>query len=157
MASVAQPANPVYMSLDVGDARIGVALSRSGVLAEPLLTVERIGRSAALDAIEEIVESNRVSVCVVGLPLLENGTEGEQAAKTRKFARSLARRLPALEITFWDERHSSAEAAEIAGKRIKSTGDKGLIDRIAAAVILREYLDFRNERKKTTSDKESGT
>jgi putative Holliday junction resolvase len=127
------------MALDVGDVRIGVALSRSGIIAEPHSTLQRIGRRQILDAIGTIIAAERVTHCILGLPLLERGVEGSQAEKTRAFSRSMARRFPELALEFEDERYTSAEAAELAGTRAQS--DRGLIDRIAAAVILQQYLD----------------
>ncbi len=148
----------IHLALDVGDVRVGVAISRSGVIAEPLTTVERTGKSQVLDAIQKLVEANKVSVCVVGMPLLEGGSEGEQAEKTRAFARSLARRLPGLRMVFWDERHSSGEARSLAGKRVSGGENRGLVDRIAAAVILQEYLDHQAEvQKKADKQGASGT
>lgn len=132
------PAAPVTIALDVGDARIGVAISRSGVLAEPLAVIERTGRRAVLDALDALVRQHGVQVCVVGLPLLERGVEGEQAGKTRAFARSLARRLPALRLEFQDERWSSADARAIAGGRaVQRHGE----DAVAAMVILEAWIE----------------
>ncbi|MCC5876948.1 MAG: Holliday junction resolvase RuvX [Candidatus Sumerlaeia bacterium] len=128
----------VYLGLDVGDARIGVAISRSGVISDTRETIHRVGRKQTLNAIEKVVVEEGVTVAVLGLPLLEGGTEGEQAEKTRAFARSLQRRLPHLKICFQDERHSSNHAREIIGGRV---GGKGRVDQVAAAVILQEWLD----------------
>lgn len=125
------------LALDVGDKRIGVALSRSWQLVAPLEAIRRTGRSAALDGLEKLVKEHGATLLVVGLPLLEGGAEGEQAERTRAFARSVARRLPALAIAYWDERYSTAEARDIlggAGTRV------GQLDSVAAAVILREFL-----------------
>lgn len=128
----------VYLGLDVGDARIGVAVSRSGVIADTRETIHRIGRRQTLDAIEKVVVEEGVTVAILGLPLLEGGGEGEQAEKTRAFGRSLQRRLPHLKIFFQDERHSSNAAREIIGGH---SGGKGRVDQVAAAVILQEWLD----------------
>ena len=127
----------VFLSLDVGDARIGVAISRSGMIAQPLATIERESRTQTLNAVESMVRDHGVTDVVVGLPVREDGREGTQAAKTRAFARSLKRRLPALRLTFFDERYSSVEAGEISptGHR-----EQGRIDKLAAAVILRDFL-----------------
>jgi putative pre-16S rRNA nuclease len=138
------------LGLDVGDVRIGVAISRSGVIAEPLVTIERIGRRQTLNAIEELVKTNSVDQCVVGLPSLESGVEGEQVEKTRAFIRSLSRRIPQLKIEFYDERYTSSRARDIAGDRVQGADNKGLIDRIAAAVILQDYLDYQEN---TTEEK----
>lgn len=135
----------VLLALDLGEARIGVAISRSGVIAEPLEIIHRTGRRQALDAIQRLVEANHATTCVVGLPLLESGAEGEQAERTRAFVRSMARRLPALRIVFQDERDSSNEADEIRSHRAPSREHR---DHLAAAVILRDYLEHRTEREK---------
>lgn len=127
------------MALDVGDVRIGVAVSESRLIPRTLPAVNRAaGRTATLDALAEVVGRHGVRVAVVGLPLLEGGAEGEQAARTRAFARSLKRRLPDLWIEFRDERYTSAEAADILGG---VPDDPGRVDSVAAAVILLEYLD----------------
>lgn len=133
----------VYLALDVGDARIGVAISRSGVLAQPLMTIERRGRKQVLDELEALTREHTVTDCVLGLPVLEGGRPGEQAEKTRAFSRSLQRRLPALRLHFQDERYSSAEAEEIAAAKGYDQPPRALIDRLAAAVILRDFLHQR--------------
>ncbi|MCC6546740.1 Holliday junction resolvase RuvX [Candidatus Sumerlaeota bacterium] len=146
------------LALDVGDVRIGVALSRSGVIAEPLTTIERTGRTQTLDALQQIVEEHHVTLIVIGVPLLEGGAEGEQAAKSRAFARSFQRRLPAVKVAFHDERYTTADAREIAGKRAGPGTTKGLVDRIAAAIILQSYLDLAaNTKKKDEHEGVSGT
>lgn len=129
----------VILALDVGDVRIGVAVSRSGMIAEPLTVLERSGRTQTLDAIEALVNAHGASQLVLGLPLLEGGAEGEQAEKTRAFARSLRRRLPKIPIVFQDERFSSEDARDL------RPGTRGPIDHLAAAVILRDYLNARND------------
>ena len=132
----------VFLALDVGDARIGVALSRSGVIAEPVGTIERIGRRQTLAAVAEWVERERVTTCVIGLPLLAGGAEGEQAEKSHAFARSLQRRLPSLAIVMHDERWSSAEARAMGdGRAMARYGE----DAVAAMVILQGYLDNRTK------------
>ncbi|CAN5421932.1 Holliday junction resolvase RuvX [soil metagenome] len=141
------PAFPA-IALDVGDVRIGVAISRSGVIAEPLLTIDRTaGRKQTLDALQALVEQHGAKCCVIGLPLLVGGAEGEQAEKTRAFSRSLARRLPRLSLHFFDERYTSGDARDLIGRRAQS---KGEIDRVAAAYILQQFLDHLNEDKKKT-------
>ena len=125
------------LALDVGDARVGVAMSESGVLATPLPAISRRGKTACLDALQRLVEQHGVARVIIGLPLLESGVEGEQAAKTRAFARSLARRLPAIEILFADERHTTGHAREILGRRAAP----GTTDSVAAALLLQDHLN----------------
>jgi len=140
------------MALDVGDARIGVAVSRSGIIADTRETITRVGRKQTLDAIGKVLEEDGVTVCVLGLPLLEGGTEGEQAEKTRAFSRSLQRRFPTLRITFHDERYTSAQAKGMMGR---DGGAKGRVDQLAAAIILQEWLDSaaRTNLEQSAEDK----
>jgi len=127
------------LSLDVGDVRIGVAVSESRVIASTLPAINRkAGKKATLNALQEIVDSKRVDEVVIGLPYLESGAKGEQAEKTEAFARSLARRFPNLQIHFRDERYSSSEAKDILGG---DNQEKGRVDSVAAAVILQSFLD----------------
>lgn len=137
----------VTISLDVGDVRIGVAISRSGVIAEPLVTIEFRGRRQVLDELQAIVDREKVTRCIIGLPYLESGAEGEQAGKSRAFGRSLARRLPQLQIEFSDERYTSGQAREMVAERAHDNRESGIVDRVAAAIILQEYLDLENFEK----------
>lgn len=132
-----RPEGGAILALDVGDVRIGVAVAETTVLAVPLPSVSRRGRTACLDALERLVEQHGVGRVLVGLPLLEDGREGEQAAKTRAFARSLARRLPKLAIEFVDERHSTGAAKDLLGARARP----GTTDSVAAALLLQDRLN----------------
>ncbi|MDX1972264.1 MAG: Holliday junction resolvase RuvX [Candidatus Sumerlaeia bacterium] len=128
------------LALDVGDVRIGVAVSESLVIAQPIEALDRqkLGRKGTLDALEALLQRFNTHRLVVGLPLLEGGREGEQVEKTRAFVRSLQRRRPGVEVNFWDERYSSGDARGILGNR---SVPKGYLDSVAAAVFLQEYLD----------------
>ena len=143
----------VYLGLDVGDVRIGLALSRSGIICEPLVTITRTDKRQVLDDIQKVVEQNRVTVCVVGLPRLTAGDEGSQAEKTRAFVRSLQRRIPKVRYVFEDERFTSSEARDMIGGG--RAAKKGELDRVAAAIILQQYLDrLASERPSTTKQPE---
>ncbi len=137
-ASVAVAEDGSVLALDVGDVRIGMAVSESGMIATTLPAIERNGRRATLDTLERVIGQHEVRAVILGLPLLENGSEGDQAERTRAFARSLKRRLPKLVVEFWDERYTSAEAKEILGGDAETAGR---VDSVAAAVILQEFLD----------------
>jgi putative Holliday junction resolvase len=127
------------LALDVGDVRIGVAVSESRIIASPLdaLDRRRLGRSGTLDALQALVDRYRVTEVLLGLPLLEGGREGEQAEKTRAFGRSLQRRIPGLAVTFRDERYTTSEARGILGP---GPHPPGKVDSLAAAILLEEVL-----------------
>lgn len=135
-------ASPV-LALDVGDRRIGLAISDpTGMLASPLGTVER-GPSEIADILR-VVEENRAGEIVVGLPITLSGESREQAGKVRRFVRDLSARTD-LPIRTVDERLSTVQAQRMlrdAGGRRRSQ-DRGRIDSAAAAVILQAYLDSR--------------
>jgi putative holliday junction resolvase len=128
-------------ALDVGDARVGVAVSDElGLTAQGIGVVKRVGGQRDLERIATLLEPFAPARLVVGLPLNMDGTEGAQAAKTRTFGVRVAEHL-ALPVDFWDERLTSFEAEE----RLRAAGvsprrRRGRIDQIAAAVILEDYL-----------------
>lgn len=131
------------LGLDVGDRRIGVAVSDpTGLLATPIEIYTRHGRHDDVEHMLELAEEYEAEGIVVGLPVNMNGTEGPQAAKTREFAEELiARGLPVL---MWDERLSTMEAErrmEEQGRR-KRRGVVQRSDAEAAAIILESYLDY---------------
>ncbi|HET9318021.1 MAG TPA: Holliday junction resolvase RuvX [Vicinamibacteria bacterium] len=130
------------LGLDVGDRRIGVALSdETGVLASPLSTLQRVGPRKDLKAIVALVREHGAGAVVVGLPYNLDGTIGPQAEKVRAFAEALE---PAVKVPvrFWDERLTSVEAEEILAEReVPWQRRKGLVDQVAAVLILQGYLD----------------
>ena len=130
------------LGLDVGDARIGLALSDpTGMLASPFGFVER-GPSDLADIVS-VAEENEVAEIVVGLPLSMSGDSGAQASKVRGFIRKL-RSQTDLPIKTVDERLSTVQAQGMlrqSGRRRRDR-DRGEIDAAAAAVILQTYLDY---------------
>jgi putative pre-16S rRNA nuclease len=132
------------LGLDVGDKTIGVALSdESATLATGLQTVRRTGLQRDLRELAELARGREVGTVVVGLPRSLNGSEGPQARKVLAFVEALrvALKLP---IVTWDERFSTvaAEHALIEGG-VSRERRKGLVDKVAAVLILQNYLDYR--------------
>ena len=129
------------LGLDVGDRRVGLALSDpTGMLASPLGVVER-GPSDIADILR-VAEENEVAEIVVGLPLSMSGDSGAQAGKVRGFIRDLKSQTD-LPIRTVDERLSTVQAQDMlnqSGRRRKR--DRGQLDAAAAAVILQAYLDY---------------
>ena len=134
--------NMLVMGLDVGDKRIGVALSDpEGVLASELTTIFSKGEEADLEAILKLVHQYGVERIVVGLPISLAGTLGKQAEKVLAFSRLLAQRVN-VPVDNWDERFSTVAAdramIEVGLKRAKR---KARRDSLAAAIVLQTYLD----------------
>ncbi|HOM71696.1 MAG TPA: Holliday junction resolvase RuvX [Armatimonadota bacterium] len=133
------------MALDVGEKTIGVALSdETGTIASPLTTIRRTESiKADLREVVRLIEEHDVSKVVVGIPKMLSGEEAVQAGKVREFADRLARRLR-IPLDLWDERLTTVEAERIlmdAGKdRIER---KKVVDQMAAAIILRSYLEAK--------------
>ena len=91
------------MGLDVGDVRIGIAISEDLLFAHPLKTIERIGLKKDIQHLCQIVMEKDVETIVVGLPKRLNGEIGIQAEKVQGFSRKLEKKTKA-KIVFWDER-----------------------------------------------------
>jgi putative Holliday junction resolvase len=134
-------------ALDVGDARIGVAISDElGLTTRGIGVVERRGGIRDLEAVARLIGSYAPERLIVGLPLNMDGTEGPQAAKVRRFAERLREHV-GIPIELWDERLTTVEAEEtLRATGTKRRRERGLVDQVAAAGILRSYLASRTER-----------
>jgi putative Holliday junction resolvase len=127
------------LGLDVGDKRIGVALSDpQGILASPLTIISCRNETADIEAVANIISQHQVERVIVGLPRSMNGSLGKQAEKVKAFVHSLSSQIK-IPIEFRDERLSSVSARRL----IQDTGRKRVRhdDAIAAALILQTYLD----------------
>jgi putative Holliday junction resolvase len=131
-----------YMALDVGDRRIGVALSDPlQILASPLLIIIRTSDEHALLEIAGLVNRHGVEKLIVGMPYSLDGTIGPQAEKVLLFKAKVAAQLN-IEVVLQDERLSSVTADQkLRETRKKSARLRDKIDAAAAAVILQSYLD----------------
>jgi putative Holliday junction resolvase len=130
------------MALDIGDKRIGVALSDPlQILASPLQAILRTSDEYALLEITGLVSKHGVEKLVIGMPYSLNGTVGPQAEKVLSFKDKIAAQLN-IEVVLQDERLSSVTAdMKLKETRKKSARLKEKIDAAAAAVILQSYLD----------------
>ncbi len=128
------------MGLDVGDSRVGIALSDPlGATAQPLKTVDRDDGTVA--SLAELVKELGVERIVVGLPLLMDGSEGRQAESVRMFVERLAGTVD-VPVTLVDERLTTREAEAVLSEGGARRGERrGASDRVAAALILRAYMD----------------
>ncbi|QMV18826.1 Holliday junction resolvase RuvX [Granulicella sp. 5B5] len=145
---------PRTLALDVGDKRIGLAITDElGLTAQPLFTLHRAsgksGLRSDLKAIARFIRQHKVEVLLVGHPLNADGTTGPQAIKSEAFAQSLREAHPTLQHHLLDERLTTREAHSLlndAGRLHRSAGHaarldrKHLIDQVAAVLILESYL-----------------
>ena len=135
------------LGLDVGDRRIGLAISDpNGKIAVPLRVLRRVALEQDIAAIAALVKAEEVERVVAGLPLRLDGSVGSQAESVQEFVRRL---LPAVgvPVTLWDERFSSVQADELLrhDDRRASRRGKAEQDALAAAIILQAYLDSGQE------------
>ena len=134
------------LGLDFGTKRIGVALSdEMGWTAQGLTVIQRKGNEKDVERIGRLVEENQVEGIVLGLPLNMDGSEGESAERVRKFAALLEDRLQ-VAVHLWDERLTSWEAEGILKEaRVKPRKRKQVVDKLAASLILKSYLEAHRE------------
>jgi putative Holliday junction resolvase len=129
------------LGLDVGERRIGVAISDPEArFAVPLSTIGRDGRE--LHALSRLVGDEEIGVVVIGLPVSMSGEEGAQAAATRAFGDRLAASVGVV-TEYWDERLSSVAAERLlGGHRIRV---RERVDAMAATLVLQAFLDSRRD------------
>ncbi|MFH1646561.1 MAG: Holliday junction resolvase RuvX [Chloroflexota bacterium] len=128
------------MGLDIGDSRMGVALSDPlGILASPLTIISRTGSGADIREVIEIALKNKVERIIVGLPISMDGSMGKQAEKVKGFAAELGRHTD-IPVEFKDERLSTVVAKRMI-QGVRKTNRDTRYDAAAAALILQRYLD----------------
>lgn len=130
-----------WLGLDLGNVRIGVALSDSlGLTAQPLTVLQSQGTQQDLITIGQLVDEHQVSQVIVGLPINMDGTESKQTQKIRDFAGKLAGRLN-IPLFFVDERLTSKQAERMmSDSGVKSKDQRGKVDQVAAAILLDSAL-----------------
>jgi putative Holliday junction resolvase len=130
------------MAVDYGKKRVGVAITDPlGTISLPLSTIAPKSDSDLIERLKCIVEENRVGLIIVGNPLSMKGEPTEMSNTVERFVKKLKRRID-VEVVLWDERYIS----KLAANRLKSLGissKKEDIDRVAASIILDEYLQSK--------------
>jgi putative Holliday junction resolvase len=145
-----------YLGLDVGDVRIGVALSdETATIAGGLPTLERVGPKKDLKAIARLVRDNGADEIVVGLPRKLDGEVGVQGQKVLAFMDALREAVP-VPVVAWDERFTTAIAQQaLIEADVRRKDRKQAVDKVAAILILQNYLDYRKladgEARKTAT------
>lgn len=132
------------LGLDVGDRRIGIAISDElGLTAQGLSQLERRNTRADMAALQEIITTHKIQQVVVGMPRNMNGTYGDQAQKMAHFIQVLEQACH-LQCIPWDERLTTLQAERLllaANQRRRKR--KAVRDKIAAQLILQNYLDYQ--------------
>ena len=145
---------PRILALDVGDRRIGLAITDPlGLTAQPLFTLHRAAPKpnlrADLKSIARFIRQHKIEVLIVGNPLHADGSPSPQAAKAHAFALALKQAHPTLTHLFLDERHTTQQAHALldAGSRPTRASGRGeriarkdLIDQVAATILLESFL-----------------
>jgi len=130
------------LGIDYGIKRIGIALSDpQGTMALPFDTILVRPDGSHIKAILEIVDAYQVDKVVVGLPFNMNGSIGTAGDEVIRWGKQLETAL-GLPVVFWDERLTTSEAHEIlTNMKVKGKRRKRTVDKIAASIILKGYLD----------------
>ena len=139
--------NERILCLDIGDVRIGVAVSDPArTIASPVEVIRRVGWGPDTKKICELCRRYETSEVLSGLPLNMDGTEGFQARKVRDFCVQLEK--AGLHVIFQDERLTTVSAEEVLLESELSRADrKTKVDMVAAAFILRQWLDQQQHSK----------
>jgi putative holliday junction resolvase len=132
------------LGLDVGGKRIGVAgCDGLGMMATGITTIWRSSFQEDIAQLSEIIQERSVKILVLGLPYTMDGKIGSQAKQVQKFGRRVSAALE-IPIEYVDERLTSYAAEQMMMEaKISVSQNKAIIDRIAAAVILQQWLDAR--------------
>jgi len=136
-----------YIGVDLGTKRIGIALSDpTGMIASPLLVIDRKGGKRDLQEIVELVRDYSVERIVVGLPVDLKGEQGVAAQKALAEIEQL-RALAPVPVATFDERLTSAAAQRaLRAGGLDSRGQRGVVDKVAAAMLLQSYLEQQRQR-----------
>lgn len=140
-----RPGQPRACALDLGKSRVGVAVADElGLLAHVRPALDGRDKKGLLAALIELVREDEVGLFVVGLPLDMSGDAGPMASKVESLAREIEA-VTGVPVEFFDERWTTVEAS----RRLRQSGvearkQKGLVDGVAAAVMLQSWLDRRS-------------
>ena len=147
------------LGMDYGDARIGIAVSDPlGRIARGLVTVSRknpVDLSESLKAIADIVDEYQIKTIVLGYPKNMDNSEGLLCEKVKTFKAKLERALPEIFVDLYDERLTTARAGQIFNEvGLAKSKRKQNVDKMAAVIILQDYLDLSNKNNMANNFKE---
>ena len=143
------------IALDVGDVRIGVAVSDpTGTIAQPLDVYKRVGYGPDSKYVKALCDRYETDQVLLGLPLNMDGTLGGQAQKAQDFGRVLEERM-GLTVFYQDERRTTVTAEQVLVSGNVRREDRRLyVDKLAAAVILEQWLASQSRQKEDNNGRE---
>jgi putative holliday junction resolvase len=138
------------LAIDYGHKRIGLALSDElGLTAQPLETLTRVNRQTDIRRLREACRTHGVAHIIVGHPLHMTGEAGEMASEAARFAARLEKAV-GIGVELVDERLTSWEAAQtVAETKPRTRRKRESLDDVAAAVLLRDYLEHARGRARS--------
>ena len=133
-----------FMSLDIGDATIGIAVSDPlGITAQGIETIRRSDLSADLSRLGQLMQEYEVEALVAGLPKHMNGTEGTRCDVVRAFMEEVQQQFPAAQVFYWDERLSTVAAGQVLLEAdVSRKKRRKVIDKMVAVYILQGFLEY---------------
>lgn len=129
---------PVYLGIDYGTKRMGLAWADELGIALPLGAIPGVKSKGCWDELRQVVKDRGVSCFVIGYPLHMDGSVGKRAKEVDQFVRRLEHEF-GLPVRKVDERLTSLAAEEALGKKVKP--EDGKIDAAAASLILKDFLE----------------
>lgn len=133
---------PRIVSVDYGTRRVGLCIADPlRMFAQPLDTYSP---ESAIEKLVAIHQNEKIEAIVIGWPLEEDGSEGRATRRVNEYILRLLNRMPDVDVVRWDERYTSEEAKTMLRGR-SYQGKRGLVDQVAAGIILQEYLDAISE------------
>ena len=142
------PLKNSILGIDLGKKRTGIAVSDiNQKIASPLKVIENMKFNEILNILEKIVNERNICAIVVGDPINMDGSIGPKSQSSRSFIRNLSKELN-IPILLWDERLTTVSAerslleADISRKKRQQ-----IIDKIAASIILQNFLDYLNTKQ----------
>ena len=147
--------NERIVALDVGDRRIGIAVSDAlGITAQPIETYTRVGYGPDVRRISQIAQQYETNRILCGLPLNMDGTRGFQAEKVAQLAEKLEE--AGLVISYYDERMTTVLAEDaLLEANMSRENRKKKVDMVAAVMILQSYLDAQAMQNAPTDEDEA--
>lgn len=136
----------VWLGVDVGTVRVGVARSDpGGILASPLVTLARdVVGGTDLAELARLVAEHEAAGVVVGLPTTLRGTEGSSARMARDYAAALAERIAPVPVEHVDERLTTVTAQrKLRSSGVRDRAGRAVVDQVAAVELLQHWLDAR--------------